>query len=479
MFFFDAIRNYVIIFNIILLLSIVFLERRRPIYVLFWITLLIAIPFVGLFFFLFFGFSWKKIRTVNKFGYKVLLRNFISQNYFRNNPTSKYKELVQYLELASAGNLTTYEDVEILSSGSAFFSSLFEDIKKAKKTIHMEYFIFRNDDMGKYFFDLMLQKKQEGVSVKIILDGATQTSFFKMRKLKKAGIEVQLFLPSVFTFTNLINLKINYRDHRKISVIDGKVAYIGGFNIGNEYIGMGKLGFWRDTALRFEGCVVCNLEKEFADSWNFSKGSFRKKDFMPEIACKEQPLITEKDGKEKIAQIVSGGPIFEFRTIRDNLLKMILIAKRTIYIATPYFMPDETIMEAMKIAALSGVKIKVIIPDKADHLFVYWINQSFVWELIDLNIDFYRYKNGFIHSKVIIVDDDIASIGTANFDYRSFYQNFEININLYGGEGVRELRNDFIEDIKESTKISRHDYGKRNIFVKFNESVFRLFSPLL
>ncbi|MGL4687314.1 MAG: cardiolipin synthase, partial [Fusobacteriaceae bacterium] len=297
----------------------------------------------------------------------------------------------------------------------------------------------------------------------------------KIKEFKKSGIEVEVFFPSFFHFLKIANLRANYRDHKKITIIDGRIGYIGGFNIANEYLGRGKLGKWRDTALRIQGEVIHEIEREFFMSWNFAKKGTKDNMDIP------KPLAVNKYKKTLVnsAQLVSSGPHFQLRTARDNFLRMIMEAKKTIYIQTPYFIPDDTIIDALKVASISGVNIKIIIPDKPDHFFVYWVNHSFAWELFEYDISFYRYKEGFIHSKVLIVDDEVATVGTVNFDYRSFYQNFEININLYGGNKIKELRNNFIQDLRVSEKLTNFEYSKRGNLSKFKESLFRLLAPML
>ena len=469
---FNAITKHLFVLNIFFLCIVIFFERKTPIRSLFWISLLVFAPYFGLFTFLFFGLSLKKSKYINKFYSKIKIQHSI-HNFFKASHYSPYwKNLIEYLAVSQAGKLSSYDESIFFTKGDDFFENLKEDIVNARHTIYMEYFIFKEDRLGKEFLALIIEKAQQGVSVKLLLDGVNSISYLKLKKLRESKIEVEFFLP--FLYMKIFNLKANFRNHRKLTIIDGEMAYIGGFNIGKEYIGESYLGNWRDTALKIKGEIIHEFEKEFFSSWNFVISS-RKTTALPYTLNHVYNSIEKRHS----AQLVSSGPIFQLRTARDNILKMITGAKHSIYIETPYFIPDDLILTALKIAATSGVKIKIIIPNIADHPFVYWVNQSYIGEILEYGINCYRYSNGFLHSKFIIVDDEIASLGTTNIDYRSFYENFEININLYSNSEVVKLRNIFIEDLKQSILISQDDYHQRSLFTKIKESVFRLLAPML
>ncbi len=469
---FNAVTRHLFLLNIFFLCVVIFHERKTPIRSLFWICLLVFAPYFGLITFLFFGLSLKKSKYINKFYSKVKIQHSI-HNFFQASHFSPYwKNLIEYLAVSQAGKLSSYDESTFFTKGDEFFSNLKEDILNAKHTVYMEYYIFKEDRLGKEFLNLVIEKAKEGVSIKLLLDGVNSLSYLKLKRLRESNIEVEFFLP--FYYMKIFNLKANYRNHRKLTIIDGEIAYIGGFNIGNEYLGESHLGNWQDTALRIKGEIIHEFEKEFFSSWNFVICS-RKSSALPYTLNH----VYNSFEKKHSAQLVSSGPIFELRTARDNLLKMITGAKHSIYIETPYFVPDELILTALKIAATSGVKIKIIVPNIADHPFVYWVNQSYIGEIIGYGINCYKYTNGFLHSKFIIVDDEIASLGTTNFDYRSFYENFEINLNLYSASEVIKLRNIFIEDLKQSALISQDEFNQRSLFAKIKESIFRLLSPML
>jgi cardiolipin synthase len=270
----------------------------------------------------------------------------------------------------------------------------------------------------------------------------------------------------------MINIRVNYRNHRKIAVIDGKEAFVGGFNIGDEYLGENKrFGYWRDTHLKIVGSAANSLQQRFLLDWRYAsneKIAFDKKYF---------PCIYS-NGNIGI-QIVSSGPDSEWEQIKNGYIKMINSAKKSVYIQTPYFIPDESILEALKIASLSGVDVRIMIPSKPDHLFVYWASLSYVGELLKSGVKSYKYNKGFIHSKAIVVDGKISSVGTANMDVRSFRLNFEVNAFIYDSSVSERLTKIFEEDIKCCTEITQELYGSRSLFIKFKESISRLLSPVL
>lgn len=467
-------QKYIVLTNILFLIIIIFLERKRPVHTIFWITLLILAPYIGFIFYLFFGLSFRKLRVVNtSYNNKFLYLNRKIKT-FVNLKSEKWSSLITYLELSCKNNLSTFEDISFFYEGNDFFNNLISEIEKAKKTLRMEYFIFKNDKLGKKIAHTLIKKANEGVNIKIIIDGAGGYSKFMIRKLRKNGIEVGIFFPAIIPIFKIANLRANYRDHRKITIIDSKVAFTGGFNIGDEYLGIGKLGYWRDTGVKITGNIVNQLEQEFFFSWNISKN--KKNNFEYNLNFDNNIPTTNN---KNYAQVVSSGPNYQFRTMRDNFLKLIMEAEKSIFIQTPYFVPDDNLLDALKISALSGIKIKIIIPSKPDHPFIYWINQYFVGELVKLGVEIYQYEKGFIHSKLMIIDNEVATLGTANFDYRSFYQNFEININLYSDSNIKNLVKQFYIDIENSKIISEQEFNSRSIFSKIKESICRLLAPVM
>jgi cardiolipin synthase len=329
--------------------------------------------------------------------------------------------------------------------------------------------------------DILVEKAREGVEVKLIYDGMgclkVPSKFYG--RLNEAGGEVINFFPPFFS---KFGLRANYRTHRKIALIDGKYGYLGGINIGDEYIGKNeKIGNWRDTHLRIKGSAILSLEKEFLINLDFMReqNSFWKWKKNPPPIIIDKYLHFEKVKGSSDMQIVSSGPDYEEPYIKNGIFKMITDAKKSIYIQTPYFIPDESILEALKVAVMGGIDVNIMIPNKPDHYFVYWATLSYVGDLIELGAKCYTYDKGFLHSKVVVVDDKICTVGSTNMDIRSFLLNFEINAFIYDSKVALKLKESFLEDIEYSTLITWKKYSNRNITTKFKESVSRLLSPIM
>jgi cardiolipin synthase len=318
---------------------------------------------------------------------------------------------------------------------------------------------------------LLEKKAEEGVEVRLMFDSLGGRSITKERidKLKKSGVKVASFFSSSIPF---FNFKINYRNHRKIVVIDGEIGFIGGFNVGDEYIGLNpKIGYWRDTHLKIRGDAVVDLQTRFFLDW----GHATKEDMM--YRPKYFP-DTANNGTVGI-QIISSGPDKLDEAIKRNYVKMINSAKESICIQTPYFVPDASVLEALKIAASSGIDVSIMIPCKPDHLFVYWATYWYCGELLQHGVKIYTYENGFIHAKTLVIDGIVSSVGTANFDVRSFRLNFEGNAIIYDTKISSKLRDYFIEDLNYSLELTREVYLERGIIIRFKESISRLLAPLL
>ncbi len=479
-----SIISVVFTLNVILAAIMVFFERRSPSSTWAWLFVLFFIPIVGFLVYLIFGRNTGKQKA---FGPKIenderAIKDFIKNNEslskeferqcFSNDGIAlgeDYKELLNFATLnLNTGSLMTYNnDMTHFIDGKDKFRALIKDIKEAKKFIHMEYYILRGDELGKTIVDELTKKAAMGVKVRLMYDYMGNFTLPKnfFDKLKNAGGSVCAFIPSLF-------VRLNYRNHRKIAIIDGNIGYIGGFNIGDEYLGKVKrFGYWRDTHLRFEGDVVDQLQLRFMLDWNFcADNNFYVNDFY----------YPKKNVKSYIPiQIVSSGPDTKWKNVRNSYFKMINEAKKNIYIATPYFSPDDGIQEALKIAALSGIDVRVIIPAHPDHFFVYWASMSYLGELLEAGVKCYQYENGFIHSKTLFVDGIVGTVGTANMDIRSFGLNFESNAFIFDAQKVSEFESDFLKDLKECYEVTLDKYSKRGKMFKLRESISRLISPML
>ncbi|HEX6594026.1 MAG TPA: cardiolipin synthase [Bacillota bacterium] len=472
--------GFVLIFNIALGFSIIFLERKNASSAWAWLMVLLFIPVLGFLLYLIFGkplnnrriFTWD---TKSRLGVKKAVQSQLraiekGQLRFKHRELAKYQDLY-YLHLRNNDAILTQDnDVKIYTDGKDKFADLIQDLENAEDHIHLLYYIIRHDRLGKRIGDVLKKKSREGIEVRVLYDdmGSRSLSRKYIRNLRHAGVHVEAFFPP--KIPNL-NFKINYRNHRKLAIVDGKIGYIGGFNIGDEYLGKSrKFGYWRDTHLRMEGLAVNHMQTRFILDWNQAS--------RHDILYEERFYSAQPVGDVGV-QIVSSGPDSEWEQIKNGYIKMILSAKEYIYIQTPYFIPDESLRDALWIAALSGVTIKIMIPNKPDHPFVYWATLSHIGDLLEVGAEVFIYQKGFLHAKTIVVDGKISSVGTANIDVRSFRLNFEVNAFLYDVNLSERLVEAFNHDVKVSTQMPKGLYDRRSLGIRFKESISRLLSPIL
>ena len=391
---------------------------------------------------------------------------------YRIPHVSNYHQLI-YMNLVGSNAVLTQDNVlQVFTDGTDKFEALLQDIAEAKEHIHIQYYIFKLDNLGKRIYNALIDRAKQGVKVRLLYDEMGSRSVKKrhFKELIEHGGEIEVFFPSIFP---LINPRLNFRNHRKIVVIDGRIGYIGGFNVGDEYLGLNqKFGYWRDTHLRIEGSAVHPLQTRFLLDWNQASQKNRvhySERYFPAIPLKGDTTL----------QIVSSGPDTEWSNIKNGYIKLISNAKKHIYIQTPYFIPDESFFDAVKIACLSGIDVRIMIPNKPDHLFVYWATYSYIGLLIEAGAKVYVYNDGFIHAKMIVVDDEVASVGTANIDNRSFKLNFEVNAFIYDKAVAYKLSEIFEQDMLKSLPLTADIYNNRSIWIKFKESLSRLLSPIL
>jgi cardiolipin synthase len=460
---------------------VIFLERKDPTATLAWVLVLLIFPGFGFLLYLLLAqnFSRKqlfimKVYAKKTFGdYIKVQKELFSTGglVFNDKNIEIYKDLIKMNLFYYGFSYTQNNEIEIYTDGERKFQELFNSLENAKDHIHMEYYIIRNDDLGNKLFDILSKKAKEGVEVRLLYDsvGGRQISKDKIEKLKGSGVKVAVFFASTVPF---INFKINYRNHRKIVVIDGIVGFVGGFNVGNEYMGLNnKIGYWRDTHLKIRGDAVIDLQTRFFLDW--SHASKQELMFLPKYFPDNR--IQGKVG----IQIISSGPDKSDEVIKSNYVKMINSAKKSILIQTPYFIPDASVFEAIKIAAASGVDVRIMIPCKPDHPFVYWATYWYCGGLLKYGVKVYIYEYGFLHAKTLVIDGTVASVGTANFDVRSFKLNFECNAIIYDTKTSQMLYDIFMDDLNYSMELTRELYLERGILIRFKESVCRLLAPLL
>jgi len=390
---------------------------------------------------------------------------------FSTPESKKWKDMIKLNQTYANALLTQDNKLSMMTDGNHMFDSLITDIRNAKKSIHIMFFIVKNDFVGRKLIDELTKKAKEGVEVRFLSDalGSRQMSHALLSEFKEAGGKYAFFFPPKFKY---LNMKLNYRNHRKIAVIDGEIGYIGGFNIAKEYLGhKKKFGYWRDTHLKVLGSGVQDMNARFILDW---RAASKENLELAEAYCSDVISV----GVTGI-QIVSSGPDSQKQEVKRCYMKMIAAAEKNIYIQTPYFVPDASILESLKIAALTGVDVRIMIPCKPDHMFVYWATYAYVGELLDFGARVFIYENGFMHAKTVVVDGEVASIGSANFDRRSFKLSFEANAIIYDAAEAYKMEAIFENDMMHCHELTKTLYRKRSLFIKFKESISRLLSDIL
>ena len=469
--------------NIFLLFFMIFLEKKKPQSIIAWMTILTFLPAIGFVFYMLLG-SGLSVRTrrmikKKQISEKDLLKEFDWKETLADLKVSPEilsdKELAKFC-FTKGGYPCLYNDVKIFNFGMEVMAALKKDLLSAKQNINLECYIFANDKIGNEIMDILIKKAKEGVKVKLLYDsvGSKKASKRFFKKLKKAGGEVADFFPP-FMHIRLINMKMNYRNHRKIAVIDGKIAYTGGVNIRDDHMGAHKrLRPWRDTHIRIEGSGVFPLQNILLNDWRYAS-----KEETSASSYIEKGYFTTPVKKGKVAlQVLSSGPDSTSSEIKEAFIKMITTAKDRIYIQTPYFVPDDAFYNAISIAVASGVDVRIMLPKKPDKKVVYLPTLSYAKEMADMGVKIYLY-HGFLHSKTMIVDDNKLSIGTCNIDNRSFNLNFEDTVIMYSKQKNNEYVKQFAEDLKNSTPADSAYFKRFPILRKMGQAFYRLLSPLL
>ena len=388
---------------------------------------------------------------------------------------TEYKDLVLYNLETGKAEYCENNEVRIFTDGDDKFAALLEAMRQAKKFIHLQYYIISKGELLDEIIEVLEQKALQGVEVRILYDslGSRKIGKRNLKRLKRAGIKTGEFFPA---FLGIFQFRINYRNHRKIAVIDGTTAFLGGFNIGDEYIDrVEKFGHWRDTHFEIRGEAVNALHLRFLLDWNYATGENLFKITLTQYFNTKVRVRQQKLG----IQIVSSGPDSRRQEIRDNYLRLINKAKERIYIQTPYFIPDDAVLQSLKIAALSGIDVRLMIPCKPDHPFVYWITYSYAGDLLESGAHCYCFDDGFLHAKGMVVDGIVSCYGTANMDVRSFELDFEVNAVIYSPEVSMELEKIFLNDLTRCSEITKYDYERRSMGIRVKEQISRLFAPLM
>ena len=466
----------VVVLNIFFSFSLIFIERKDPTTTWAWLLILLVLPGIGFLGYLMFGqnLSRQKIfkEKIISDEKKRMASSQDQMNFSEHSGGDRFSDIQKMNFNNSGAKYTINNSVNVYTNGEDKFRQLLEDIRNAKNYIHVEYYIFRKDLLGRQIINELTKKAKEGLEVRLLVDamGSRMLTKKTLKHYIEAGGKFSLFFPGILPH---VNTRINYRNHRKIVVIDGVYGYVGGFNVGKEYINQDpEFGFWRDTHVRIKGDAVNDLNERFLLDWCYASGE--------KITDYNKYICEHKDSSGDVCmQIVTSGPDHKEEYIRNAYIKIINNAKKNVYLETPYFVPDQPVLEALKISALSGVDVRIIIPGKADHFFMKWAASSYIGELLEAGVKVYTYNNGFIHAKTIVSDSGVMSIGTANMDIRSFKLNFEVNAFIYDDRVAINGENQFRKDMEFSQEITKEIYNNRKLLLRIEESLIRLLSPIL
>lgn len=456
---------------VVLLMVKVVLNNRDTVKTLAWILVLVFIPFLGLLLYFFFGRDTRRLKIISGRLLSQLQKNQLSASSDSQSEVApEYASLATFFRNASSVSPLGAYEARVIPSTREFASLLYQEIDAAKDHIHIQFYIFENDEFGLLLREHLIAKARQGVEVRLIYDSVgclgVDKEFFEV--MRCAGIYVESFMKVRFP---LLTNKVNYRNHRKVVVIDGKVGFVGGCNIADRYLHGVKWGEWRDTMLLLRGAAVGGLQTSFLVDWYFTNRSLVSgKRYFP-----QQPT----DGGQPV-QVVQSNPVGEVRTIMTGLARALFLAKGYAYLQTPYFMPSEPFLHALKSAALSGVDVRLMIPERSDSRLADYATRSYLVDIMKAGVKVYLYGGGFLHSKTYVSDDYLSSVGSANIDFRSFHYNFEVSAFVYGKGVALALKESFLEDMKRSKQLSLGGFmAERSFKERCLESVARLFSPLL
>ncbi|MDR0560325.1 MAG: cardiolipin synthase [Prevotellaceae bacterium] len=459
--------------------------KRDPTRTTMWIVVLYFLPVAGPVLYVFFGQNYRKTKIFSRKALKDFkytdrltrqqVRKLHASKIFEDYPEqNEFKHIMTLLLNNSKALISEYNSIETYHTGEKTFAAVKEALLSAKDHIHIEFYIIEDDKIGNEIRKILVRKAEEGVDVRVIYDDVGSWSLSKRYtgSIKKAGGKIFPFMKVRFPF---LSSKLNYRNHRKILVVDGKVAFMGGINIADRYIDGGRFGYWADTHLKIEGEAVFSLQIIFLVDWYFVSKEIllrKRQKYFPEqifLSYKRTPV-----------QIVASGPDSDWASIMQAYFSIINSAQKHIYISTPYFTPNESILTAIKTASLSGTDVRLMLPEKSDSRIVYQSTLSFLDELMEAGVKVYLYSKGFNHSKYITVDGHIAAVGSANIDMRSFEHNFEVTSIIYDENFTRRLEKTFHIDIQNNSKlVNIEKWQNRPVYKRIVEGTARLLTPLL
>jgi len=474
------ILSVIYLITILFLCLIIIFENRPPEKTLAWVLVILLIPVFGIGLYFFFGQSYRKKKIFSRKG--VVDSEYLSRLAIEQieSLSSKLKEKSESIRSKShlmtlmlnneRAMLTENNEVMLLQNANEAFPAMLEAINSAKDYIHLEFYRFDIDETGNMFRHLLIDKAKQGVEVRIIMDDVGSWSFKKkyIREMRRAGVRIYPFMPVRFP---LLTNKINYRNHRKILVVDGERGFIGGLNIADKYLkGLKDIGPWRDTHLEIRGGAVGAMNRLFLVDWYFVSN---------EILTRDEKYLKQHQVKgNSWVQVASSGPDSDWANIMQVYFSSIATARKYIYLCTPYFSPNESILTALKTAGLEGLDVRIILPGKSDSVIGNWNTRSYISELLEAGVNIYLYYGGFNHSKYIIVDDVFSSVGSVNVDTRSFDLNFEVTALIYDEQFARKLHNVFMEDLKDCNEVLPDLWSGRLRSEKYKESLARILGLL-
>ena len=473
-------------FSTLMTVAVLIYERGHPAKTLAWIVVLFALPGLGIIFYTFFGAHFKAESSMNDKTskdaktYKKWKTNYLKAAHFDEEAIAKkwlakelhpaIKKCIQYMLHNHKALLSEKNKLQVLNDGKATYDSIFKAIEAATHHVHLEYYIWTEDELGQKLKKLLIQKAEEGVEIRVIIDGIGSVGLSNsyLKEMQEANIEVTAFRPLRFA---IFNSKSNFRNHRKIVIVDGKIGFTGGINIDGKYLDdTTPLGHWRDTHLRLEGDAVKGLQMTFASDWAFLvEDRIKGDDYFPKVNVRQ----------ESLCHIIAAGPDTEWDGVKQMYLYVLHNATDYVYIATPYLAPDETVFNAFKSAACSGVDIHLMLPEQGDSKVVQMVSDSYLEELLTMGVQVYKYQKGFLHSKIMLADGAIGTVGSSNLDSRSFDQNLEINAVFYDPPTLKQLKKTFQQNFKECRQLKLSEFEKANAFDRFVQGTCRLLSPLM
>lgn len=473
----DVVYNILMVLyalTVIAVIVVVLSENRNPVKSMAWVLVLLLLPVLGLVIYLIFGRSLKGMSLISRSDLRELRRmnDYNDHRELAPEVSDSSRQLIALVNKLAGPHLFTGNDIKIFTTGEEKFTSLLRDIEEAKDYIHVQYFIIENDTVGRQLIDLLKKKALEGVQVRLLYDyvGSFYMRPRVLKEMRQAGIEVHPFLE--VTPAN-VAFRVNWRNHRKIVVIDGKIGYVGGMNIANRYVTGDKKWqvAWRDTHLRIAGEAVAAMQYSFAIDWNYTTRKL--------LTSTTMHYDAPPASHDYIVQMMGSGPTNRWNNISFVFLRAISMAKKRIYIQTPYFLPSESLLKALQSAALSGVDVRLMIPRRPDSWMLRLATGSYIKQCLLSGMKIYFYEPTVMHAKVVITDDEFVTTGSTNFDFRSFEHNFEFNSLIYSKEFNEKMCATFEADMEQCSRISMSQWKKRPLMQKALESVIRLFSPIL